>query len=564
MSSVRTDAERHIDRLRDAGLVGRLEQFAVALVLYVADAADRSPYGYVAAMLAGVLRTARNLLPTAAIADGDPIQTYIDTVVDQVLNEQPAPLTAKPLRCTQPTPGARHETRQVQLLARLLGYTLMPWQLLALRILTELDPSGVGWRWKTVVITVPRQSGKTFLLAMLQLQRAITRAHHLCRYTAQTGKDAWKRWLELVGLFSSGPATAQRIMVSLLRGKSIDKGVYRGAGSPTVFLRNRSEISPFTPGPAGLDGGQSDTLIVDEAFVWTLEEGEALEASVNPTKITRPWRQKIIVSTRGTEASTWLIDWLARAADALDDPDSRIALIDFSVPDGVDLYAEETLARYHPAYGYTITLDALQEEMAGPRSVWERSYCNRQVALAGELIVDADLWTSLELEQRTPLPKRFAGYAISVARDRSAATITASWTKGRKIFTAVLERRPGTTWLADRLASLGPGPIYAMPAGPTLTVLDALPKKVQRRITRLNPRGYATACQSWLDYTWSSAAWHAPTPGLDDQLAGASTRASSGCLVLDADKSLGPIDQIEATALATWAATTKPTEDQVF
>ena len=47
-------------------------------------------------------------------------------------------------------------------------------------------------------------------------------------------------------------------------------------------------------------------------------------------------------------------------------------------------------------------------------------------------------------------------------------------------------------------------------------------------------------------------------------LAAAVTRASMGCLVLDPDKSAGPLDQLEAIALATARATTPTTELQVF
>ena len=372
------------------------------------------------------------------------------------------------------------------------------------------------------------------------------------------------RWLEFVDFFRAEhyPAPARRILVALLRGKRLDKGVNRGAGNPHVALRNGSVFSPFTPGPAGLDGGQTDTLVIDEGFSQDDESGEAMEASANPTSITRPWRQRIILSTRGPATSTWFNRKLAQGVAALDDPNSRIAIIDYSVPDGFDIYAESTLARFHPAYGVTITLDALAEEMAGPRTVWERSYCNRQISISGEGLVDGDLWADLVTDSR--VPATFHGIGISVARDRSAATIAGAWRKGREVHAAIIATGPGTSWLGDTLPKVKGRTVLAVPEGPTVTALDALPLGQRNRITRLGGREHAAASQAWLDHTWSKLALHLPAPGLDGQLAGAIGTVRAGCVTLSPDKSAGPVDQVEALMLAT-AAAIKPTNTiQVF
>lgn len=319
----------------------------------------------------------------------------------------------------------------------------------------------------------------------------------------------------------------------------------------------RVRDGPVHPGPAGLDGGQTDTLVIDEAFVHDDETGQGIEASANPTGITRPWRQRIIVSTRGPATSTWFNAKLAQGVAALDDPASKTAIIDYSVPDGYDIYAEETLRRFHPAYGVTITLEALAEEMAGPRTVWERSYCNRQLDLAGESIVDGDLWRDLRTDSKPPA--QLHGIGISVARDRSAATIAGAWRRrDGQIHAAVLVTQPGTSWLAELLPAVKGKTVWAMPEGPTVTVLDALPLAQRNRIKRLTAREYAQASQAWLDHTWSSLAWHHDAPGLDQQLAAAHAAVRAGCVALDPDKSAGPVDQVEALMLAT-AAATKPT-----
>ncbi len=556
--SLEEQARAYVERLDEAGVLGPLDRFAVAIVLYLATALDRTHRGYAVAHLSRVFRTARALLPSL-VDEADPVQEYLDDVVARTLDEPRHEIIPEPRYHTAPTPGARHETRLVRFFGHLLGYELMAWQTRAARIVTEINPSGVGWRWTLIVITVPRQCGKTLLIMLILLTRIVTRTKHVARYTAQTGKDAVKRWLEFVDFFRAEhyPKPARRILVALLRGKRLDKGINRGAGNPHVAMRNGSEMAPFTPGPAGLDGGQTDTLVIDEAFVHDDETGQGIEASANPTGITRPWRQRIIVSTRGPATSTWFNAKLAQGVAALDDPASKTAIIDYSVPDGYDIYAEETLRRFHPAYGVTITLEALAEEMAGPRTVWERSYCNRQLDLAGESIVDGDLWRDLRTDSKPPA--QLHGIGISVARDRSAATIAGAWRRrDGQIHAAVLVTQPGTSWLAELLPAVKGKTVWAMPEGPTVTVLDALPLAQRNRIKRLTAREYAQASQAWLDHTWSSLAWHHDAPGLDQQLAAAHAAVRAGCVALDPDKSAGPVDQIEALMLAT-AAATKPT-----
>ena len=112
----------------------------------------------------------------------------------------PAPTWATP-----PTPGARHQLPGLARTARLLGVPLMPWQRQVARVATELRADG-RWRYRTVVVTVPRQSGKTTLVQALQVHRAITRPEPMAAYyTAQTGKDASAKWAELVERIDSTP-----------------------------------------------------------------------------------------------------------------------------------------------------------------------------------------------------------------------------------------------------------------------------------------------------------------------------------------------------------------------
>lgn len=93
-----------------------------------------------------------------------------------------------------PSFGAR-----VAAVAQYLGTPLMPWQRLVADVVMELNPANPGaWRYQQVVISVPRQAGKTALLRAIMADRLMNYARHEVLMTAQTGKDARKRWKQVL------------------------------------------------------------------------------------------------------------------------------------------------------------------------------------------------------------------------------------------------------------------------------------------------------------------------------------------------------------------------------
>ncbi|MGP9788286.1 hypothetical protein ACT3UD_18605, partial [Glutamicibacter sp. 287] len=83
---------------------------------------------------------------------------------------------AQPRYATLPTAGADHELAAVELVAKLRNKPLLPWQRLVVRVATEKTAFG-QYRYRTVVITVPRQSGKTVLVFNLDIARGIKYPH---------------------------------------------------------------------------------------------------------------------------------------------------------------------------------------------------------------------------------------------------------------------------------------------------------------------------------------------------------------------------------------------------
>ena len=285
-------------------------------------------------------------------------------------------MSAEPTYATPITPGARHDLKKIDIMARVLGVPLMPWQRLVARVASERHPDDPKrFRYHTVILTVPRQSGKTTLMRAILAQRALVNRNRSAFYTAQTGKDATARWKDLIKQIESS-VLAPFVQTKLAQ------------GSQSMAFPNGSSIAPFAPTPKSLHGYTPDDVMLDEIFEWTTEQGESLMGAVKPAQQTRVNRQLWLVSTMGTQDSEFLNSWIETGRAAAGDPNSGICYFEWSLAEGLDSYAPENWG-FHPALGHTITADTLQEA-TGSHSVgeWERAYMNRRTKVATKWIPD--------------------------------------------------------------------------------------------------------------------------------------------------------------------------------
>ena len=175
-----------------------------------------------------------------------------------------APKYATRRNPANPTFGAR-----IAATAAFLGGSLMPWQRQVADVALELDPETPGaWRYPVVVVTVPRQAGKSFLLRAVMVDRMMAYNRHEILMTAQTGKDARKRWKQI------NTALNAEKKPGYFR-------VYASQGSErTEYLKRGSFISPFAPTPKSIHGDSLHLVTVDEAWAFDAEAGLALELSL--------------------------------------------------------------------------------------------------------------------------------------------------------------------------------------------------------------------------------------------------------------------------------------------
>lgn len=456
---------------------------------------------------------------------------------------------------TCPTPGARHELAQVAEVAAMLGTPLMPWQRQVVRVATERTAAG-GWRYPIVVVTVPRQSGKTTVMDAVLVQRAITRPRLLAFYTAQTGKDAAARWGDLVKAVEASP----------LRGVV---GLRRAAGSQALTFPNGSSVSPFAPTPKSLHGYTPPLVMVDEAFAFDDGQGVALEGAIRPAQITLADRQWWIVSTAGSAESTWLRRWVDLGRQSVTDPAAQVAFFEWSAPEGMDAYDPATWRLFHPALGHTITEENLAGDAAStPPGEWERAYCNRWT-VTRDSILPLETWDALAREILEP-PRGTIGLGYDIAADRSEAALVAAWIDqdGRAV-AKIIHTGPGVDWLPAKItearAVLGHRAILCAPdAGPARQVTDALARD-HVEVHTVPSRDYATACGALLWRAHNGLLRHDGSASLRASIVVAQTRPmGDGAYGWSRDHSPGSIAALVALTIAVRVCDHQPAIEKPF
>lgn len=387
-----------------------------------------------------------------------------------------------PRDLTAPTTG-----RQVAEVAQVLGTPFLPWQRRTADIAGEIDVATGRMRYGLVVLSVPRQAGKTTLLRALGVHTALQKDGRAW-YTAQTRNDARDNWMEAVN----------QVQRSLLA-EAVSVRLTNGSEALTVPA-TQGFFRVFAPLPDALHGKQGDRVFVDEIWSFSRERGAELTQAIVPTMSTRRSPQQWLVSTAGTDESTWLKDVVALGREGA----PGVAFIDYGLGDDQDPLDIDAVCAAHPAYGHTITREAI-ESAAAVMSAEEfaRAYGNRWTSAVSR-IIDRVKWQALVASTTDTIADSSpVALGVDLAPDRSFATISVCGHSlfGRSIV-EVIEHRPGVGWVEERLRALvgehKPLAVVLDPVGPAAALRESLATaeantEVAARLVLTGPRDLTAA-----------------------------------------------------------------------
>lgn len=464
------------------------------------------------------------------------------------------PDTPEPKHYTRRDPSRRTHGWRVAEIAAALGKPLMPWQRYVVDVALEYDAE--GYVYEDVLVTVPRQSGKTTLVGPVQLDRVIFQQDAHVFYTAQTQKDARKRFDDLVALVQGSP----------FRGVA---KVRLSSGSERITFPSGSSVNLFAPKKDALHGETPPLVVLDE--IWALDEatGRAIyDDAIKPAQFTLAGnRQRWQISTAGTSESVYM----RRFVDLGRKGAPRMAYFEWSLPDGMDPYAPESVAAFHPAVGHTATVadvfaiagrlpdgtidPALSDEDVMSHASYLRGMCNVWTEQS-ESIISAEDWARLAVE--TPVPsRRDVVVSFDVNLDNASASVLATWRdehgdpRVRTLHTA-----PGTTWLRPLIKRIAdewsPKAIAADDGGPARAHVDALEREGVQ-ISRTPGRDFATACDGFLTSVLNDRTLgHDGSRTLSEGMAHLAVVDRGDSRYISRSRSTGPVAGPVAAAVGMW------------
>ncbi|HEY2301027.1 MAG TPA: hypothetical protein VGH66_04005 [Acidimicrobiales bacterium] len=440
---------------------------------------------------------------------------------------------ATPRSPERPTNGGRFGR-----LAKIIGQPLMPWQAQVANVAGEVMPDTGLPAYREVRVTVPRQSGKTTLILVVEVDRSLSwgpRQHTL--YAAQDRNNSRSKWEEQCDLLA---ATTLRKAYMVRRQTGLERMVWKATGSTIGITASE--------GTSG-HGQTLDLGMIDEAFA---QRDERLVQAFRPAMLTRPSAQLWVVSTMGTEESTFLHDRVddGRARVEADDRHG-VAYFEWSAGDDDDPDDPATWWGCMPALGHTVTEEVIRTDHDSmDAGEFARAYLNRRTG-GGRPVFDAGTWA----DACSP-SSRFGGtpcFAIDVTPDRAFASIgVAGRREDRKIHVEVVEHRPGVDWVPGRLRELyerwNPWPVVLDAGSPAYSLLIDL-RALSVKAETTGAREYAAACGQFYDAVVGGEVRHLDQPVLNGAVRAARKRVLGDAWAW-ARRSGGDVSPLVAVTLA--------------
>jgi len=396
--------------------------------------------------------------------------------------------------------------------ARIIGTPLLPWQeRVAIRAL-ELHPDG-SYRFRTVVVIVARQNGKTHLSKVLALWKMYLDGAQMVLGVAQDLSIAKEVWEGAVDL-----ATASDVLRA-----EIDGPPRRANGQETFKITNgaRYKISAATRS-AGR-GLSVDHLTFDE-----IREQRNFDAwsALSKTTNARPNAQIWCISNMGDERSV-VLNHLRESA--LSGANDSIGIFEYSAPPDADITDRSAWAMANPALGHTVTEQALASSLAtDPPAVFlTECLCVKVDSLNGAF--DLGAWNASRDPVGTMEALRDkAVFCVDVAPDGEHVTVAAAAKQDNfvriEIVAAWKSTEEAREKLPELLDSASPMAIAWFPGGPASAIG---PLMRERDAIELKGIQVYEACMSFVDQVRSRRIIHPGDPLLDAHVAGA-TKLPSG------------------------------------
>lgn len=449
------------------------------------------------------------------------------------------------------TPPLRRLTRSttrgyevIDFADQVLGEPLLAWQEWLVKHALELNPDG-SFRFRTVVILVARQNGKSHVKRAVSLWRLFVDGARLVLGVGQDVSLAREQWQACIDTIKTTPDLASELE-TVRRTNGDEWFKLASGGRYKISAANRS---------AGR-GLSVDELTFDELR----EQRDWLAwSALSKTTTARVNGQTWAMSNAGDDQSV-VLNHLRDAALSSRDP--SIGLFEWSAEDGCDLDDPRAWAQANPALGVTVSEAAIRSALGtDPPAVFRTEVlCQRVDQLDGA--VDLSAWKACADPAGTLDNVRDRVVAcLDVAPDGQHVTLVAAATlDDGRVRVEVVEAWSSTDQaraeLPGLLARVAPRVLAWFPSGPAAALAPVL-----RRDDGVEVKGamVAESCMGLADLVAARRVVHPSDPLLDAHVAGVS-KLHQGDGWRFTRRGAGHCDAAYAAAGAVHTALTVPVE----
>lgn len=426
-----------------------------------------------------------------------------------------------------------------------LGWGFDGWQDGAGRLILAKRADG-SYAADTIVISIPRQVGKTYLVAAIIFALCLLNPGLTVIWTAHRKSTAAETFRQFDGM-AQRPKVAPHV-----------RQVLRGKGDESIWFANGSRIL-FGARESGFGRGMTDVdiLVFDEGQILkddVLEDmGAAQNVAANPLTF--------VIGTPPRPKDPGEFFTLLRQ-EALDGESDGTLYIELSADRGCDPMDREQWRKANPSFPHRTSERAMLRLRKKLKN--DDSWCREALGIwddtAHRVVVKASAWSDL-VDPGPPDGTKPTGVAVDMSHARQIS-ISACWIEDDRAHCeevwAGLDEHAALAWLRERAGRRIPIAIDNL--SPAASLAPALRAR-GCRVNLTTAPDMARACGMWLGKVTAKALSHAGQKPVDDALAGARKRAigTAGGWGWDRADEETDISPVVSQTLALFAAmTVKP------
>jgi hypothetical protein len=394
-----------------------------------------------------------------------------------------------------------------------VGIKLLPWQRWLFIHALELNEDKT-FRFRTVLIQIARQQGKSTWAQLLSLWRLYADRAGLVIGTAQSLDVAEEVWTGAVDMAEGCPELAAEIAA-----------VDRTNGKKALRLHSGERYKVAAASRRGGRGLSGDLVLLDE-----IREHQSWDAwaAVTKTTMARPKPQIVALSNAGDDVSVVLNHLRSLGLDTLDGGgDPSIGLFEWSAPEDCDLDDVEAWAQANPSLGFTVTEDAIRGARAtDPEWIFRTEVLCQRVARRDPAVIPAGRWAANAAA--TTIDTDVAVF-VDVAIDRSTSVIAVCGANADGVPQVEIARMDaGTDWVTEKVAAMiadhGVLAVGARSAGPVASLLAELASISDEADVPFHKVGsgeFSGMCGAMFDAAMTGTIRHRDDARINDALAAA-------------------------------------------